>query len=479
MNEKRSVILKDILWYFIGNMAPLIVGIIKSPIFTRRFSTEDFGAYSLVFLVFTYLSVVCYSWITSCVFRYYFRYKSENKISDLYSNLTFLYVLFSIVIFLVSIVWYGFSDIPLIRNLILLCFLQFFSSEILSLFFVRPRFEGRTVYYNIMQTVRAIGGFGLLIYFTFVLNYGIEAFLISGIILNVLLIGVVVIPDCFKMHLSFRLVKKEELIIFFKYGRIGLVTSLCAALLVSSDRFLIQYFCDLSDVGIYNQNYNIAQFSILILVQTYWAAINPYLLSLLEFRPENMKLQLYEYFKIYFFCFLPIVVYFFIYAKEIAEIMLGESFRVGYSVIAWAGMAEFIAGLFALSVLSLKFKDKFKLVAVTYTIGILVNVLLNIIFIPLMGYKVAAITTVIANCILLWIFAGKDEDTQVFSFLFRSKELMACLLLLASQLIIHFIFRHYSFPVYFYIAEGVVFCTAYFMIALKYKWINLDKINLS
>ena len=476
MNEKRNIVLKDILWYFIGNLAPLIVGIIKSPIFTRKFSTEDFGAYSLVFFVFTYLLIVGYSWITSCVFRYYFRYKEENKISELYSNLTFLYLSFSVLIFIISMVWYGATDSSLIKNLILLCFLQFFTSEILSLFYVRPRLEGKVFYYNVLQAVRAIGSFGLLLYLTFVRDYGIEAFLISSTVLNVILIGVVVVPDWVKMKLSFRQVKKEELIIFLKYGRIELIASLCSAFLVSSDRFLIEYFCDLSDVGIYNQNYIIAQSTVLMLVRIYWASINPYLLSLLEFRPENMKKQLYEYFKIYFFCFFPITVYFVIYAKEIAEVMLGEAFRVGYPIIAWAGVAEFIAGMFVLSVLSLQFKDKFKLISVTYVFGILANILLNIILIPLLGYQVAAITTVAANLFLLWVFVWKDDDTQGFIFLFCTKELIICLLLIASQLVVHFILKQYSFPFYFYLAEGAVFCLIYFVVALKCKWINLDKV---
>ncbi len=479
MNEKRNVILKDVLWYLVGNVAPLVVGIVKSPVFTRKFSTEDYGVYSLVLFVFTYLSIVCYSWITSCVFRYYYRYKQENRIRELYANLTFLYLLFSALIFLVSSVWYANCDAPLARNLILWGALQFFSSEILSLYFVRPRLEGRTLYYNSLQTVRAVGSFGLLLYLTFIRQYGIEAFLISNIVLNVLLIAVVVVPGWFTLKLSFRLVRKAELRVFLRYGRIGLVTSLCAALLVSSDRFLIEYFCGVSDVGIYNQNYNIAQISLLILVQTYWAAINPYLLSILEFRPDNMKKQLYEYVKLYVFCFLPITVYFFIYAKEIACIMLGEAFRVGYPVISWAGAAEFVAGLFTLSVLNLKFRDRFKLVSGAYAVGIIANIALNMLLIPLMGYQVAALTTVVANLLLLGIFIATDEHAEVFSFLLRSRELLGCLLLLAIQVVVHLAIARFSLPVYLTLAEGVVFFLIYVAVALKYKWIHLAKINLS
>ncbi len=477
MNEKKSIILKDILWYFIGNLAPLVVGFIKSPIFTRKFTTEEFGAYSLVFFFFTYLSSICYSWIVSCVFRYYFRYKKENKIDTLFSNLTFLYILFSVVILIVSLSWYAWSDTPLIKQLILLCFLNFFTSEIISLFYVRPRLEGKTFYYNSLQTIRAIGAFGILLYLTFIKDLGIEAFLTSNIVMNLILIGIVVIPDVFKLHLSPRLIEKEELKTFYKYGRIGLVINVCSVLLVSSDRFLIQFFTGLSEVGIYSQNYNIAQISICMLIQVYWAAINPYLLPLLEFKPPNMKEQIYEYLKIYFFCFFPITVYFSVYAREIAEVMLGESFRVGYSIIMWAAIAEFIIGLAFLSISDLKFKDKFKLISAIYIFGVLINILLNAVFIPLFGYQMAAIETVISNLILLIAFVRKDNNSELFTLFFKNKNLRNCLVLLGIQVLIHLVLIRYSFPLYFYIAEGVIFCLAYFLIAIKNKWINFDKIS--
>ncbi len=223
-----------------------MVGLIKSPIYTRIFSTEDFGAYSLVLPAFGYFSIICYSWIINCVWRFYYKYKEGKGLNVLYSNLLFFYIAFSFVILLISSIWLSLADNILVKRLIFLCFLQYFSSEVLTLFFVRPRLEEKVFSYNLIQTVRAFASFGLLLLLTFVFDFGIESFLISNIILNILLILIIVIPDCFKLHLSLSLINKSDLKIFFEYGKIGLIISLCSALLISSDRFIIEFFTGLN-----------------------------------------------------------------------------------------------------------------------------------------------------------------------------------------------------------------------------------------
>ncbi|MCL1943627.1 MAG: oligosaccharide flippase family protein [Candidatus Azobacteroides sp.] len=478
MANNKNVIIKDIFWYLIGNIAPLIVGLIKSPIYTRIFSTEDYGAYSLVFLIFSYLSIICYSWIVSCAWRFYYQYKQKNSLDILYSNLTFLYLLFSFVIFIFSCVWIGTSGNMLVKKLIFWCFLQFFTSEISGLFFIRPRLEGKTFYYNMIQTVRAIGNFGLLLLLTFVFDFGIEAFLISNIVFNVIIIAFIVIPDYFRMKLSPRLIYKKELIVLYKYGQIGIVINICTTLLVSSDRFIIQYFTGLSEVGIYNQNYNVAQISIAMLIQVFWATLNPYLLPVMEFRPPNMKQQIYEFFKMYCHCFTPITLYFVLYAQNIAEIMLGEDFRIGYSVILWTAVGEFVSGLCFLNISNLKFKNELKILSGAFILALTVNIILNVILIPLLGYQIAAITTVAANLLLLLIFRYKNPEIECYSVLFKSRNFKYCILLLSVQTGIHFLSRHYSLPNTYYIIEGVLFCIIYAFIAIKNKWINLNKIQL-
>ncbi len=477
MKSTHSVIFKDILWYFIGSIIPLLVGLLKSPIYTRVFSTEDFGAYTLTISIFSYLSIICYSWIVSCVFRYYYQYKKRNEIHRLYSNLLFLYLLFSGIVLLFSFIWFFFADNELIRRLILLCSLQFLTSELLSLFFVRPRLEGRTFYYNFIQSIRAFGSFGLLLLLTFVFHFGIEAYLISNIAFNIFFILCIVLPDCIKLKLNPSFVNKLDLNTFLGFGKIGLVINICIALLVSFDRILIEFFTGLHEVGIYGQNYNIAQITIALLIQVYCSSLNPHLFNLLDEKPPSLRDNLYGYFKIYFFCFAPITLYFVLYAKNIAHVMLGEEFRTGYQIIFWAAIAEFINGLCFLTISKLKFANQFRLLSGTFIAAVIINVGLNLICIPIFGYKSAAITTVVAYIFLFVTFTFKDDAYSVFSLL-KNRKFKFCIALLLGQSIVHLFSASRNLPQSYYITEGVLFAAMYAAIAIRYKWIDFGSIHV-
>ncbi len=461
----KSILIKDILWYFVGSVVPLLIGLLKSPIYTRVFSPADYGAYSLVFISFNYLSVICYSWIISCAWRFFHQYKEKGEINRLFSNLVFLYALFSLVILIVSCVWFLGTKELLIKKLIFLCFLQFCFSEITSLFFIKHRLEGDTLYYNTLQSIRVIASFGLLSLFTFVFDWGIESFLISNIVVDALLL--IVVSFSVKLDLSVRLISKEELKVFFDYGRIGFVINISSMLLVSSDRFIIEYFAGLQEVGIYNQNYNIAQISIMMLINVYWTALNPYLLPVLEFRPSDMKKILGDFFKIYVIVFTPLCAYFLLYAKQIAQVMLGEDFQCGYAIIYWVAISEFISGLYFISITNLKFKNNLKRITLAYLLALLVNVLLNIVLIPRCGYQVAGFTTFVSNVILFVGFCLPDRDIN-YGNLFKDKCVLWPVLVLVSHFLCHIISVDFIGSFVYYLFEGLVWAVLYYLVALKY-----------
>ncbi|MFC0772822.1 lipopolysaccharide biosynthesis protein [Terrimonas alba] len=471
----KNIIFKDTFFYLMGAVAPIVIGIVRSPIYTRHFSTEDFGLYSLAFLFFGYISIICYTWIINCGWRYYYQYKQKGRSKALFSNLVFLFLLFSILILVFSFCWYTMVDSPLLKRLILLCFLQFFTSEIVNLFLIPLRLEGGAFSYNIIQVIRSVAGFLLLLILTFVFDYGIESFLTSVIFLNVALIAVVVVPYAIKMKLSFSRVSKKDLINLVGYGQIGLIANLCMALLVSSDRFVIERYTGVAEVGIYNQNYNIAQITIAALVHVYWAALDPILLKTLEFQPdsETTKKRLSQAFNIWLLFFLPLTVYFVLYAREIAIIMLGKEFRIGYPVIFLAAVAEFVKGWGRLSEERLKFGNKVRLISITYISAVLCSIGLNIFFVPLFGYPAAGVTAIVINFLAAFVFGYAVHRNYPAMTIFKDGLFRISVIILAIQVIIHCFTSPLKMPLYFYILEGGVFALSYFWLILKNKRFSL------
>ena len=115
----NKAFIKDFSWYFLGSFLPIVIGLVKTPIFKRHFDKEAFGHLGLVTLTFSYFGMLLFSWIASCIWRYYHKYSQENSLKKLYSNLGFLLVLATTAVAIFSVIWYSITQHVLVKQLVL------------------------------------------------------------------------------------------------------------------------------------------------------------------------------------------------------------------------------------------------------------------------------------------------------------------------------------------------------------------------
>ena len=120
----RNKFYSDLLWYSAGNIIPILVALIKSPVFTRYFTPTEYGYYSLTTITFALLSIVLFTSISSCIWRFYNKYKSSNNLSGFYSLLFILYTVSIGTLLVISLVWVSLNNNVIISNLVKLCFWQ-------------------------------------------------------------------------------------------------------------------------------------------------------------------------------------------------------------------------------------------------------------------------------------------------------------------------------------------------------------------
>ena len=94
--ENSKGFLTDMGWYLGGAVVPMVVGFFKTPIFTRYFTPEEYGYLGLIMITFSYISIFLYSWLSSCLWRYYNAYKLKNDLKTLYSNLLGIFLIASV-----------------------------------------------------------------------------------------------------------------------------------------------------------------------------------------------------------------------------------------------------------------------------------------------------------------------------------------------------------------------------------------------
>jgi O-antigen/teichoic acid export membrane protein len=472
--EKRTGIARDILWYSIGFVIPMLLGFIKTPIFTRYFTPEEYGYLSIVSNAFNYITIFTFAWLASCIWRYYNQYKENRKLQQFYSNILFLYLISSAVLVLVSSLWISISQSSATNILVLLLCLQTILSQFIDLHMVMIRLERQSLKYNIITIFMSSSGFTVLLFLTFVLRLRIEAAVISTVIINVLILIYILFSTSYKGYISISCISYDIIREFLKYGGVTVVSALSLIVLTSSDRYVIALLKNMKAVGIYNQVYGLSEISIIALVRVYINSINPILFKELESNLKNYRVTLYKFTNIYILYLLPAAVYFSLFSKQIAIILLGEEFRSGYRMMPYImftafiyGMSEFIHDIF-------KFSNKLMTLVRGIIIAALVNIVLNFMLLPFFNYQIAAVTT-LAAYLVLYLYDYYNDNTKYFHCRDNIRIISPYVAILIAQVLLDQILRKLlviDINVIFTILEGILFSAFYYTV-LQRKQIHL------
>ncbi len=474
MPSKNNSFIKDFSWYFLGSFVPLLIGFIKTPVFTRHFNKEEYGYLGLVSLTFTYLGILLFSWIGSCIWRYYNKYENNKKLKVLYSNLIFLYILAFTVLLLVSAIWFINAEYHLVKQLIFYSFFQILLNQLFLFYMVIVRLKRKTIFYTIFQSVRAFLSVLIALVLVFKFEVNISALVSSLVIIDVLVILFLVIINPAEVTFSIKLIKKENLKELITYGSAGLIINIGFLVITSSDRYIIYWLNNLETVGIYDQVYKLSQISVVVLVTIFFNTVNPTLLKELETNFNNSVDLIQKYIRAFIIYGLPIITYASLFSKDIATIFLGEEFRIGYTIMPFVFFAAYIHGLANFYELRLKFSNQLKKLGVIVISAALLNIILNYIFVGLYGYKWAAVTTAVTYSLLILALHYSDKKMQSFTnnsigFLLR------ILLVLSFQIMIFCVVnRMFELNIIIKISIGILFIVSYYVLLKK----QLDKTEI-
>jgi O-antigen/teichoic acid export membrane protein len=478
LNKNRIQV--QIVWYLLGVSLPALTLLARSPIYTRIYSPETYGYYTLIYITYAYISSFLFQWITSGSWRYFLKYDKKGELSIYSRIISNLYFISGILLFLISLTWCLVTRDSFAQEMITYGFVYALTNELLNTLLVPMRIKDKAKQYNLIIALKAILSFVLLIYLTFQLQFGIVSFFIAPTVFNLLLIGALLIftkrkkahkPKTYRLHL-YR---------FLKYGISTLLFNTGIFLLISSDRYLINFFSGHSDVGIYNQTYNIAQLSIAALFTAINAAFNPKLINSLTTNPSGSNNTLNNSFYLALYISLPFVVIFSVFSKEIAILLLGPEFRILWSYLPFIFFSAFLFGLSHFATIKLKFQNKLRVLALSTVYSAILNIILNLILIPLFDYKVAAITTFISYLFLIgFVFRSAEINPFLNKKILRNSFLiLGCLGLIY---LLHVLFSYYLNislnNILIAIIEGIIMVSLFFVITKRISPFRNENIKI-
>ena len=419
MQQATRNTLGDLFGYIPSAIVPTALGFVAVAVYTRILPPEEYGLYTLVFTTVLFTHTFAFSWLNQATIRYYKRYGSTN-IQTFFSTGLFGFLTIALV---VLIVWYAMLSAGyLFRGLRLWKLLLF--GPLVVLFYSGGNFilaylraSRQSIRYSLLTSLNAL--LKLLSSLALIYYLGFDA---EAILLGIAFGGACIfIPECIRLSKNWKpKIRKFDYDILrssVKYGFPLVGLAVANVILSSSDRYLIEYFLDSTQVGIYSAGYRITQTGVMLFVTFLMLASFPALIETFERSGEKKaQLLMYDLLSIFFVLLLPVFAGISVLSKDIVNTVLGVSYYKAYVIVPWTAAGVFFMGLCMYYNKSFELKEKTSLLLVIFGAASLLNIVLNIVLIPWLGILGATISTFISYlvCFLLSLSIGSNFIVWLF-----------------------------------------------------------------
>jgi O-antigen/teichoic acid export membrane protein len=193
-------------------------------------------------------------------------------------------------------------------------------------------------------------------------------------------------------NFSFSLLKESV-----SYGLPLIGFELSALLLTTGDRFLLQYFLDSEAVGIYSASYNLVKYLVDFFADACRLAAMPLFILIWEKEgKEKTQNFLSSVLRIYFMISIPIIFAVSFIGRDLLILIASKKFEVGYTILPLLIIGYVIHKANFLYAAGLFLLKKTGTLFIIYMSSTIINIVLNILLIPIWGLYGAASATLSA-----------------------------------------------------------------------------------
>lgn len=450
--DNTKKVLKSAIWYTISNFFIKGIGFITMPVFTRLLTKEEFGKYNnyLSWLAIITIFVTLHLESTLISARFDFQEKFDEYILSVLSLSTLSALFWIIAVNIFSNQFVLFLDLNSSYINAMLIYLLFYPA--VTMFQAREQYYFEYKKTVIASIILSVGTAALSVVLVLSLRNRLTG-RILGTVIPMILLG---------MFFYLYFVKKGKKI-EFKYWKYALPICLpyiphllSMTLLNSTDRIMINKFCNAEDTAMYSLAYTCGTMITLFLT----SLNNAYAPWLGEKLDKNDFDSIKSFSKIYMCVFFLFSVGIMLVAPEVLLALGGKSYMEAKYVITPVTMGCVCQFLYTMFVNVEQFKKKTVGMAVASLIAALINLGLNYIFIPQIGYLAAAYTTLAGYiCLLLMhmYLVYRLKSSKIYSYKFVLKLVLIGLFVTGS---ITFL---YSYNIIRYCCCGVYMCVVYFV----------------
>ena len=386
----------------ITNLLISLRGLILLPILTKTLSVCEYGIWAQVMVTISLFTPLVTIGLLSGIVRFLAAETEKKEIQEgLYSSLIVIFlfgILLSFLLFISSnflsrTLFHTTEAIPLIKISAFIILIGALDQASLQFFRTRrqiTKYSGFMLLESFVElgliTYLVLAGFGL---FGAVISLLITKSIIFGLMLFVII-----------SQIGMKLPNFTKIKPYLVFGLPMLPSYLFQWIISSSDRYVIGYFVDSASVGIYSAAYGIGGL-ILMFMAPISIVLYPTMLKLWEENKiEEVKIHLEYSMKYYLMLAIPSTFGLFLLAKQLLLILTTSQFVYGSIVIPIIAVSSIFSSFYSINMYILATVKKTKIIGISLGTAAVINIVLNIAFVPLIGIFGAAISTLISRLFL-------------------------------------------------------------------------------
>ncbi|MDD3094917.1 MAG: oligosaccharide flippase family protein [Candidatus Neomarinimicrobiota bacterium] len=394
---------KQTLVYGLGYVAARMINFLLLPFYTHHIAPAEYGVISLVYAFIAFMNIIYHYGLESAFLRFYSKAGTDegHEQKDVFSTVLISLLLSSLFFSLLIILFApGLSRMllqaPQYTRILRLSAAILFMDALFLIPLHYLRISNKAVIFTLITLANVLINVGLNIYLIRYRGKGIEAVFISNLAassFNVLLLIPVLIKNWNARFLP-GLWKKMLL-----FGLPFIPGGLASMIIELSDRYMLQAFRGLEEVGLYSAGHKLGIFMMLI-VMAFRFAWQPFFLQKHN-DPEAPRL----FSRILtFFVFIMSLVFLLVsfYIREIVSLplmgktLIESSYWGGIAVVPYILAAYVFDGIYLNFHPAIYYSKKTWVISLVVGIAALINVTLNLILIPSLGMIAAGISSLSA-----------------------------------------------------------------------------------
>ncbi len=414
------------------------IGFFMIPVYTAYLSPSDYGILELMDLTMNIISLIIGMRLGAGIIRFYCKYETLSDRDELFSTALLFVVGFTVIIVILLQIYTEYFAIWILGNK---SFYKYFEIIFFALGFqiltVIPESillaEKKSAIYSLLNIITFISNISLNILFLVVIKIGVLGLLLSILITKV--VNVIVLLVLFRKRISLRF-SFSKLLEMLRFTLPLVPASLFMFAMHYSDRFFIQKFCDLNELGLYSLGYKFGMIISVIISEPFFRIWNTKQFELAKEENGHSKIGLF--FTYYSLLVITAALAISVFIRETIIIMAPSEYSGAASVVAAISISYVMYGIANFFNLGMMVTYRTKNLAYIQISVAIFNIITSFFFIQKWGVNGAVIATflsflllaVISLVVSQYLYPIKIEYIRITSLI-----LLYCLLLYISNFI--------------------------------------------